>query len=522
MSNKGIAVVQTDGIHFYDSDKKEEISKKIKLESLIMSPEENFKISMSQFCENDGGYILVLIVDRLFIMKWDGTLLKEIFLPEIKNFENLSIIPFKEKNNKLLYIITFQKDSKHFSFNYYKYNINEKTNSLINIEVIERLKTQGSLLSKEIKGETCLFMKKEGTDEDIFSCFIGIGFPAEIQVRTFTIIEEELIEENNNFRYLLYRNDIKIFNLISALLKNDNKNSAIIYYDKNNILWKIEFDFDKGLFSPEMVKPEANLTDAFWQEEADKMQESKETIFSSRLYFAYCQSYFIFFNSNFTLENKGFISHDNKCSKLLSYSEFFNENKYSMSIERINNNKILIQKRRKLERSLEEINVPIKCEQSTEGYSAESLTYNLCLKCNNKDHYYKVLKGSDYDNFVEFFNEQTKKNFYLDIHEFVYKPCYETCQTCIAGGNASNHNCIECALGYMYIYESGNYLCKKNCSYAYYYIYPFEYYECTSTNSCPEEAPYFVPNLRKCVRNCQEEIPYIWQYAGICYKSCEE
>jgi hypothetical protein len=29
-------------------------------------------------------------------------------------------------------------------------------------------------------------MKKEGIDEDIFSCFIGVGFPAEIQVRTFT------------------------------------------------------------------------------------------------------------------------------------------------------------------------------------------------------------------------------------------------------------------------------------------------------------------------------------------------
>ena len=516
LHNKGIAVVQIDGIHFYDSDKKEEISKKIKLESLIMSPEENLKISMSQFCENDGGYILIFIVDRLFIMKSDGTLLKEIFLPEIKNFENLSIIPFKEKNNKLLYIILFQKDSNHFSFNYYKYNLNEKTNSLINTEVIEGLKTQGSLLSKEIKGETCLFMKKEGIDEDIFSCFIGVGFPAEIQVRTFTIKEEELIEENNNFRYLFHQNDIKTFNLISAFLNNDNKNSAIIYYDKNNILSKIEFDFYKGLFSPKMVKPEVNLTDTFWQEEADKMQESKETIFSSRLYFVYCQSYTIFFNSNFTLKNQGFISHDNKCSKLLSYSEFFKENKYSMSIERINNNKILIQKRRKLERSLEEINVPEKCET----YSEESLTYNLCIKCNNEHQYYKVLIGSDYDhNFVECYNEQTKKkNFYFDTNEFAYKPCYETCQTCETGGNAYNHNCTSCTLGYVFIDSK----CREECSYAYYYKYSFEYYECTSTNSCPEEAPYFVPDKRKCVRNCQDEIPYIWEYAGNCYKNCSD
>ena len=533
LHNKGIAVVQTDGIHFYDSDKKEEISKKIKLESPIMSPEENLKISMSQFSENDGGYILVLIVDRLFITKPDGTLIIEIFFPEIKNFQNFSIIPFKEKNNKLLYIISFQKDSKHFSFNYYKYNLNEKTNSLINTEVIEGLKTQGSLLSKEIKGENCLFMKKEGTNEDIFSCFIGVGFPAEIQVKTFTTKEEELIEENNNFRYPLGQNDIKTFNLISALLINDNKNSAIIYYDKNNVLSKIEFNFYKGLFSPELVKPEVNLTDTFWQEEADKMKESKEIIFSSRLYLAYCQSYIIFFNSNFTLENKGFISHDNKCSKLLSYSEFFKENKYSMSIERINNNKILIQKRRKLERSLATTNAPEKCNNvEGTGYTAESLTYNLCKQCNNSLGYYKVLdpNGTIYDhgkNFVECYNEASKKNFYLDKSESVddqtkwlYKPCYETCQTCSEGGNAYNHNCEKCALRYKFFNDSGKYLCEAECSYAYYYTYPLNYYECTSTNSCPEEAAYFVPEIRKCVRSCQDENPYIWEYAGNCYENC--
>ena len=78
---------------------------------------------MCQFCENDGGYILVFIVNRLFIMKSDGVLLKEVFLLEIKNYENPNIILFKVKNNKLLYIISFQKDSKRFSFNYYKYDL---------------------------------------------------------------------------------------------------------------------------------------------------------------------------------------------------------------------------------------------------------------------------------------------------------------------------------------------------------------------------------------------------------------
>ena len=187
-----------------------------------------------------------------------------------------------------------------------------------------------------------------------------------------------------------------------------------------------------------------------------------------------------------------------------------------MSIERIHNNKILIQKRRKLERSLDEINVPEKCKL----YSEESLTYNLSIECNNEHQYYKVLIGSDYGhNFFECYNEQTKKeNFYFDMDEKAYKSCYGTCQTCETGGNAYNHNCTTCALGYMKFDRNGD--CQKRCSYAYYYTYPFEYYECTSTNSCPEEAPYFVPDKRKCVRNCQDEIPYIWEYAGNCYIKC--
>ena len=532
--NKGLVVVKKDGIHFYDSDKKEEISKKIKFESPILSQEENYKISMCQFPENEGGFILILVIDKLFIIKSDGTLLKQIFLPFMKNYENINIIPYKESNSNLLYVISFQKDSKHYSLNYYKYDLIKNTNILINTKVFESIKAQGSFKSNDIMGENCLFMKKADTDEDIFSCFFGVGFPAEIQVRTFTI-KDELIKESNNYRYPLGQYDIKNFNLISALLTNDYKNSSIIYYDKNNILSKIDFDFEKGFFSPNIVINEVNLTDIFWEKESERMNESKESIFSSKLYLAYCQSYLIFFNSNFTLENKGFISHDNKCSKLLSYSEFFKDNKYSLSIERINNNKILIQKRRKLSRSCAEITVPEKCENTEgTGYTSESLTYNLCKKCNNVNNYYKVYDPNNTiyahgKGFVECFNEDSKKKFYLDNDnnnsdktKWQYKPCYETCQTCNEGGNAYDHKCLTCALRYKYFNDSDKWLCEAECPYAYYYTFPLEYYECSATNSCPEDANYFVPDLKKCVKDCSQEEPYIYNYAGNCYKSCED
>ena len=67
--------------------------------------------------------------------------------------------------------------SKHFGFNYYKYDLINKINSLINTKVLESLKNQGSVIYNEIKWESCLFMKNLGIDKDIISCFFGVGFP---------------------------------------------------------------------------------------------------------------------------------------------------------------------------------------------------------------------------------------------------------------------------------------------------------------------------------------------------------
>ena len=51
LQNQGFVVVQTDGIHFYDSNKEEE-SKNIKFD--IKSEKENEKISIVQFPEKEG------------------------------------------------------------------------------------------------------------------------------------------------------------------------------------------------------------------------------------------------------------------------------------------------------------------------------------------------------------------------------------------------------------------------------------------------------------------------------------
>ena len=532
--NKGFVTVQIDGIHFYDENKVEEESKRIKFETMITSEKENEKIAMSQFPEKEGGFIFIIVREKIYLFQSSGYLLKEEFLPEMISVENIKIIPYKEEENNLSYIISYITNSKKFGFNYYKFDLINKKNFLVATKFLDQLKNPGKIgvSNSDTFGYSCSFMKNLYQNENVFSCFLGVGFPAEIQARIFSI-KKNLFEEENNYRYLIGHYEIESFNLIAAI-PNEEKDSAIIYFYKNKILNKIDFNFFNGLSSPNIVTNHINLTDEFWKEESEKMNESKESIFSSRLYWAYCKSYLIFFNSNFTLLNKGFISHDNKCANLLTYSNFFKENQYSLSVDSFNNNKILVQKKRKLADSSSIVPVPEKCENTkNSGYTDESISFNLCLKCNNAKNYYEVYDPNltIYDNgkgFVQCFNETTKKNFYLDKSEsasdqtkWVYKPCYETCETCDIGGTAYDHNCKTCALRYKPFNDNGKELCEAECSYAYYYTYPLGYYECTETNSCPEEAPYFVPRIKKCVRSCSDEPGYNWRYAGNCFSNCD-
>ena len=175
-----------------------------------------------------------------------------------------------------------------------------------------------------------------------------MGFPAEIQARIFSK-KKDSFEEKNSFIYSLGQYELENFSLISAI-PNEQKETAIIFYYKNKILSKIEFDFMKGLSNPSNAINDVNLIDEYWKDETEMMGQTKEVIFSSRLYWIYCKSYTIFYNSNFTLFNKGFISHDSKCANLLSYSKFFEDNKFSLNVDSLNNtNLILIKRKRKLD-----------------------------------------------------------------------------------------------------------------------------------------------------------------------------
>ena len=112
LQNKDIVVVQTDGIHFYDESNEEMVSKKIIFENPIRSKKDNEKISISQFPENEGGYILIHAGEHIYVIQSTGNLLQKQYLPEMTTVENIKIIPYKEEENNLIYFITYKISPK--------------------------------------------------------------------------------------------------------------------------------------------------------------------------------------------------------------------------------------------------------------------------------------------------------------------------------------------------------------------------------------------------------------------------
>ena len=151
---------------------------------------------MSQFPEKEGGYIIIYAAKNLYILKSTGISLKK-HLPEITQIENIKLIPYKEEQNNLLYIISCKINPKKFGINLYKFELISKQNFLATTKTLDMLQNKEKILSsnKEIFGSSCLFMKNNAQNEDTFISFIELGFPAEIN--NF-YNEKDLFEEKNS------------------------------------------------------------------------------------------------------------------------------------------------------------------------------------------------------------------------------------------------------------------------------------------------------------------------------------
>ena len=158
-----------------------------------------------------------------------------------------------------------------------------------------------------------------------------------------------------------------------------------------------------------------------------------------------------------------------------------------------------------------------KCDNKCKKCTKESQKLNLCIECNIPYNYYPKSNNNINNNeFIECYNNETiEDNYFLDIINNIYIPCYSTCKTCNNYGNSNNHGCTSCIVNYI-LYETN---CYNICEY-YYYFNSLNEYKCTDNNKCPNNYSKLVKKRSQCIDNCLNDNIYKYEYNNECFDKC--
>ena len=515
--NNKINFTDKNDIHFYNDNFEREILSKItEIENLGIYDNITEKISIAQFSSNNGGYILILIMNVLYIFDKNKNFLNVIHLKIATKKFKYSLIPNKKENNYLYFIISYYYFDTIILYNC-KYDL-----------TLNEIRINGKFIRKgyfDLKAFNCIFinfLSSLNKKRNILTCFFFMR--DKLFSRAFEI--------NYYFKEILSlksETNIKISSFSSFnlnLITNENKTKALIYFLSRGKPFWLTFDF-KNKFSDIFLEQfDDNLRIKNHKHKKFYFNETDEYIIVFPIN-NFCKKFIMIFNNKFKLKNKLILSYNN-CSSSDLYNIFFDGNNYQTINSEVYNTLlsetyfVLNDKKRNLDviPNSENYLGKIKCKTSTE----ESAAYNLCTSCNNDEQYFQSESSFDSiipDGFVECYNNETKPlNFYFDSDDKMYKLCFETCQTCEKGGDGEENNCLTCDVNHIKKpgYENTT-NCVTECFYSFYYT-PYGYYKCSNTSNCPKEASLYVREIKKCTDDCRKEEKYKYQYGGQCYENC--
>ena len=544
-------LICNNGIHFFNENfTVEDSEKKI---GISIEYKDLDKITMTQFPSDDGGYILLLVQNILYIFNNNKELKKNYNLTEEINGDQYQIIPYKNDNNILNFIISYIK-SLQIVLSIFKIDLNNlDTGFIINKKSYTPVPNEGYLTS--IKGLSCIFMSYSSSQTikiTILTCFLGITYP--YKLHSFSINPEDNFTEIESLRTYQDIEQQQPSHIISAT--DENKQKAILLVTTfSHFLYSLTFDYTNKFSNPINEISEANIysmSDVQHEHILIYFKQTEEFIISSGL--SGCDKLIIVYHKNFTLNYKGVLNINGNNSTSLfkslgndfviyskanansetnssigitkyEYTEFPSFKTINLKTDNLSSlltnfemdSKYKITETNYLTEKYEE-NVlgNIKCKTS----SSESAFYNLCTSCNIEKEYFPAQfpKEEFLNGFTECYNNFTKPiNFYFDSSDKKYKACYETCETCIEGGNGKENKCLTCDFNHKK--KEGTSNCVTDCLYLYYYN-SFGQYKCINYSFCPEEANLYIKELQKCTNDCNKESLYKYQYGGRCWEKC--
>ena len=530
--NGNNVLIDSLGIHFFNSDLSiEDDSKKIIFGEQILTSENYCKTVISQFSLNDGGYIMILIMNKIYFFQSDGTLLTStpIDLSSIINSAYYNLTPYKKDGNYLYYIISYTNmDNKKLILHCFKFNYDSIDNENVISKEFDIVGQQYNYQASYLSGGSCTFLLTS-SEYNILVCFYAFFYPTEIHSRAFDPSND--FEEITEYYKTFYENDNVNFYYYLSVFGNSENNKAFIILN-NGDLFSLIYDFDNFFFNKIKLGTE-EFSGFNWDFNRNQFtyftQTNEFTFISSKP--GNPQITIMIFNNDFTLKEFGFFYTVEDVYGINTASCYYNGVNYGMVYDDYKDD-YDASKKPILSGIIENLNpVPneahetfiknIKCK--TANY--ESSQKDLCTECDNDNGYYSVEypDNSFLDGFLECFNISPEPSyFYFDSSNQVFKQCYQTCKTCDLPGDADTHNCKECENNYIKqpdIPDTTN--CVLKCNYMYYYT-SYGQYKCTENSDCPEEVKFLISELNKCTHNCKNEEIYKYKYGGKCLINCPE
>ena len=329
--NQNILMFDTTGIHFYNSDfTNEDSSKKIPFSTTFPSFDDNSKTTIAQFSSQDGGYVMVLVLDKMHFLTCEGTKIGEVDLSEEISGDHYSLTPYKKEDNELHYIISYIINDKHyknFTIDYFKYNVNTQANERINSKNVFNKVANNNAIPTSITGISCMFLPNSNFDYEIFTCFYSVSFGIEIHSKSF--------DPKNDFEelddYFSYYYDPAFTSVIAYLsaIPNENKQKVLVFYISSKPYW-ITFDFENKFSTPLTIEYNSYSTilDHYYSSKILYFRQTHEIVCSfstSQM----CTKYLLIFNNDLTLKTTTDISVNN-CYNTLSYGIIFDGSSYTI------------------------------------------------------------------------------------------------------------------------------------------------------------------------------------------------
>ena len=141
---------------------------------------------------------------------------------------------------------------------------------------------------------------------------------------------------------------------------------------------------------------------------------------------------------------------------------------------------------------------------------------NLCESCNINENFYPI--ENDTKN-IGTYHDCYKKNeigkfYYLDTNDFLFKPCFDSCETCDMKGNFSFHYCLTCKFNYTesdkkyYSNITNNEYknCYDICPYYYYYDIFINKTFCTEYLKCPKDYNKLIEEKKECINDYANDL----------------